>query len=243
MAKIEKPEHIFEELTADLKETLRDDLVSVILFGSGAKKDYIPGKSDINFLIVVSEPAMNRLESISPLVSKWKKRKVATPLVMTQTDLCTSIDSYPVEFLNMERHYRVVFGEDVLAGLKFKPDYIRLQCERELKGKSLLLIQRFFETEGSPRKLRTLIAASITAFISIFNALLFLKGIPIPDNKREVVRETALHYGISLDVFIKCIDIKEGIVDFQKTEIRDIFNSYLRETRGLINRIERLETK
>ena len=243
MAKIEKPEHIFEEFTADLKAALGSDLVSVILFGSGAKKDYIPGKSDINFLIVLSESAMNRLESISPLISKWKKRKVATPLVMTREDLCTSVDSYPVEFLNMERHYRVVCGEDVLAGLEFKTDYVRLQCERELKGKSLLLIQRFFETEGDPRKLRTLIAASITAFISIFNALLFLKGIPIPDNKREVVREAALHYGISLDVFLKCIDIKEGILDFRKEEIRDIFNSYLRETRSLIDRIEHLATK
>jgi len=241
MVKIpERPEHIFEDFTADLKTFLKDNLVSVILFGSGAKKDYIPGKSDINFLIVVSDTAIESLESISPVVSKWKKKRVATPLIMTKADLCSSVDSYPIEFINMERHYRVVFGEDVLKGLEFKPDDVRLQCEREVKGKSFLLIQRFLETEGNPRRLKELIAASITAFISVFNALLFLKGIPIPDNKREVVRETALHYGIDIDVFFKCIDIREGILDFSKTEVRNIFNSYLKEARGLIDRIDRL---
>lgn len=232
------PEEIFAGFTADYKNALHDDLESIILFGSGARSDYIPGRSDLNFLIVLSESAMERLDLLSLPVSKWRKRKVAIPVFMTEAALCSSVDAYPVEFLNMQRNYRTVHGKDVLAGLRFDPAHVRLQCERELKGKALLLLQRYMATEGNARKIRELIADSITAFISVFRALLHLKGESIPESRREVVRATAQHYGIDLNVFIHCIDIKEGILSFSKQEVRDIFGGYLKEVRRLADLID-----
>lgn len=244
MAKIpNKPEEIFTEFTTDFQTAFGDDLVSIILYGSGAKGDYVRGRSDINFLIVLKEQGIGRLDTLSELVARWRKRKVATPLFMSKTEICSSVDSYPIEFLNLKRHYRVVVGEDVLAGLVFDPGWVRMQCERELKGKSLLLLQRFIETEGSTRRLRELISVSITAFISIFRALLFLEGVEIPENKREVVRKMREHYGIDLDTFIKCIDVKEGILTFSKGEIREVFFSCLREIRALSDRVDQMKEK
>jgi len=239
MAKIpSEPKEIFADFTADFRNAFGDDLISIILYGSGAKGNYIRGRSDINFLIVLTEGGMGRLDTLSELISKWRKRKVATPLIMSRAEICSSVDSYPVEFLNMKRHYRMVFGEDVLTGLVFDPQCMRLQCERELKGKALLLLQRFIETEGSTRRLRELISVSITAFVSIFRALLFLKEAEIPENRREVVRRMREHYGLDMETFIKCIDVKEGIVGFTKEEIREIFFSCLREIRKLTEHVD-----
>jgi hypothetical protein len=45
-----------EELTRRLRETLGDGLVGVWLIGSGARDDYLPGRSDIDVAVAVSRP-------------------------------------------------------------------------------------------------------------------------------------------------------------------------------------------
>ncbi|HET6488547.1 MAG TPA: nucleotidyltransferase domain-containing protein, partial [Syntrophales bacterium] len=149
MSKIPKtPQEVFPEVVEDLKTAYGDGLQSIILYGSGARGDYVPGKSDINFLVVLDEKAVDDLERAHPLIHKWKKRAVAVPLIMTKAFIGSSIDVYPVEFLNMKRHYQVVQGEDVLRDLEFDRKALRLQCERELKGKLMLLRTGFLETAG-----------------------------------------------------------------------------------------------
>ena len=43
----ENPKDIFQEIIDDCKAMFRNDLVSIILYGSATGKAYIPGKSDI----------------------------------------------------------------------------------------------------------------------------------------------------------------------------------------------------
>ena len=97
-----KPEAIFKEITADFKNAFEDELISIILYGSGARQDYTPGRSDINFLIVLTPKGIDNLFGAVDAVVKWKKRNVATPLFMTWEDIRASLDSFPVEFLNMK---------------------------------------------------------------------------------------------------------------------------------------------
>ncbi|MBN2223097.1 MAG: hypothetical protein JW765_00325, partial [Deltaproteobacteria bacterium] len=210
MAKIEKPEEIFSDMTRDYREIYGDGLVSVILYGSGAGKEYRPGKSDLNFLIVLSEEAIDHLDRALKAVSRWRTKGAATPLFMTRPFIASSLDSYPLEFLNMQNRYVLVYGEDVLRDLSFEPCHLRLQCEREIMGKLLLLRERFLETGGKPRRLRDLIAESITALVSIFGGLLYLKGRQIPPSRREVVEALAREFPVDAGVFMRCLDIKEG---------------------------------
>ena len=240
MAKIEKPEEIFSDITHDYREIYGDGLVSVILYGSGAGKDYRPGKSDLNFLIVLSEEAIDHLDRALKPVSRWRKKGVATPLFMTRPYIASSLDSYPLEFLNMQKGYVLAYGEDVLRDLSFEPCHLRLQCEREIMGKLLLLRERFLETEGRPRRLRDLIGESITALISIFGGLLYLKGREIPFSRREVVEALAREYTVDAGVFMRCLDMKEG-GKVPPSETQDIFMAYLAEVRRLRGVVDELE--
>ena len=52
--KPQDPKEIFQEIITDYKKAFGDDLVSIVLYGSAAGQDYRPGKSDINFMIVLS---------------------------------------------------------------------------------------------------------------------------------------------------------------------------------------------
>ncbi|MDD5723249.1 MAG: hypothetical protein PHY29_05855 [Syntrophales bacterium] len=241
MAKIEKPEEIFSDITGDYREIYKAGLISVILYGSAAGSDYRPGKSDLNFLIVLSEEAIDHLDRALKTVSRWRKKGVATPLFMTKPYIASSLDSYPLEFLNLQKGYLLVSGEDVLKDISFEPCHLRLQCEREIKGKLLLLRERFLETEGKTRRVQDLIAESITAFISIFGGLLYLKCVAIPSSRREIVEALAREFPVDAGVFMRCLDVKEGKKKIASAELQDIFMAYLAEVRKLWAFVDKLD--
>ncbi len=244
MARIpKKPEEIFLEITGDYRKIFGEDLISIILYGSGAGGDYIPGKSDLNFLITLTDRGIEGLDSALETVGRWRKRNVAIPLFMTRSYLAGSQDSYPIEFLNMRRHYRVVSGEDVLAPLALDPRHIRLQLERELRGKLLHLRSGYLATEGKANKIRDLIGASLTAFVSLFSALLCLKKLEIPKGKRDIITAAGTAFCFDAAVFLKCEEIRRKADHFSSAEVRAVFRDYLREVGQLCELIDRMDVQ
>jgi hypothetical protein len=242
MAKVPKnPAEIFAEITDDYRQIFGTDLISIILYGSGAGEDYLPGKSDLNFLITLTDSGIEKLDLALETVSRWRKRNVAIPLFMTRSYLMGAQDAYPIEFLNMKRQYIVVSGEDVLAGLAFGPSHIRLQLERELRGKLLHLRSGYLATGGSTRKIRELITLSLTAFVSLFSALLYLKNLDIPQGKRNVITAAGTAFGFDATVFLKCEEIRKKADRFSSSEVREIFRSYVKEVGRLCDQIEGME--
>jgi len=235
------PDDILAGVTSDCKAVFGDDLTAIILYGSAAGADYTPGKSDINLLIVLTDRGIGQLRKAIEPVSRWRKRNVATPLFMTKAYLDSSLDSYPVEFLNMRENHRTIFGEDVLAELTFDPKYLRLQIERELKGKLLLLRSGFLETEGMPKQIRSLIGVSLNAFVAAFKALLYLKGRDIPQSRRDVIETAAELLKMSPDVFLKCNDIKEETDRFTRGEVQAIFDDYLKAVSDLCHSVDAMD--
>ena len=234
MAKIPKhPEEIFSDFTADMKKAFGKDLQSVILYGSGARSDYRPGKSDINFLIVLSEEGIGEIDRASGSLRRWRKKLVATPLFLTRTFIGTSLGAYPVEFLNMQRNHVVVYGEDVLRDLSFDPAALRLQCERELRGKLLLLRTSFLETRGKADRIRNLISVSLTAFLSLFQALLHLKGEVIHEKHRDIISATAEAYHLDREVFLQCLEVKKENDSLSTGELKALFEKYVHEIKKL----------
>jgi len=241
MAKIPKdPREIFQKITDDYKGLFGDDLISIILYGSATGRDYRPKKSDINFMIVLSEKGIENLDIAFKTVAKWRKRKVATPLFLTRVYVETSTDVFPIEYLNFQRNHVLVHGEDVLKELSFDPGNVRLQCEREIKGKLLLLRESFIETEGRGGALKTVISRSIQAFLAIFDALLFLKDLEIPSERRKVINAACGTFEMNEALFQKLLDIKEQKIKPNNTEIKTVFKDYLKEIRKLSKIVDEL---
>ena len=235
-----KPEAIFEEITTDFKGVFEGELISIILYGSGARPDYDPGKSDINFMITIAREGIDDLSRALGLAAKWKKRNVATPLFITREDMLSSLDSFPVEFINMKWHHVPVYGEDVLAALAFPPEPLRLQIEREFKAKILHLRKGYLETGGREKRIRQLIRVSLTAFAALFEAMLHLKSIEIPATRREIFQAAAKVFSRDAALFMKCEDVREGRDRFSSTEIQALFINYMKEVNHVSDIIDRL---
>lgn len=241
MPKIPKdPEQIFQEFTTDYKNLFGEDLIAIILYGSAARGEYIYKKSDINFLIVLSEQAIKSLRSALPLISKWKKKNVSTPLMLTPGYIQAALDSFPIEFLTMKQHYRIVYGEDVLAKIEIHPEHLRLQCEREMRGKLLSLREGFLNTNGKSEIIKRLIRLSLPAFSSIFSALLHLKEAEIPDLKRNIFMRTADIFNLDREVFKKILELQNKKSKLKKEQIYELMEQYIEQIAKLTDITDKL---
>jgi hypothetical protein len=229
----ENPKDIFQEITDDYKGVFRNDLVSIILYGSATGKAYIPGKSDINFMIILTKAGIENLDKAFKTVDKWQKRNVAIPLFLTEHYVETSMDVFPIEYLNFQQNYVLVYGKDILKDLSFHHELVRLQCEREIKGKLLLLREAYMETSGKGKSLKEVIKQSIPAFVAIFEALLFLKDIEIPAEKRGMIKATCEAFGLDAGLFERLLGIKEEKTKPVEAEMNALFKAYLAEVRKL----------
>lgn len=236
-----RPEEIFAELKQDYTALFGDDLVAIILYGSGARGEYVPKKSDINLLIVLSDKGIERLGDATDAVAKWRKRNVRVPLVMTRGYIQSSLDAFPLEFFNIKSAYQVIQGEDILKDVVIQKEDLRLQCERELKAKLLLLRESFLEANNKSHLLRELVAQSLSAFISIFKALLYLKGDEVPEKNEAVLSATVQSFGLDREIFQTLWYIKRGEKKSDRGALKEIVQKYISEIRGLSTQVDQMD--
>lgn len=242
MAKVPKePNEIFPEMISDCKEVFGDDLVSIILYGSAAEGYYSPGRSDINFLVVLTEAGIDDLDRAFGKIGKWRRKKIATPLFLTEDYVRSSVDVYPIEYLNFQRHHLLVYGKDVLEDLVVDRRMLRLQCEREIKGKLLLLRRVFLETEGKSRALKEVMTVSFPTFMAIFEALRFLKGHEDAADRGRKIQEVCRHFGLDHSVFEDLKALKEGKLKIKDDQLKRLFKGYLKQVRELAVKVDKME--
>jgi predicted nucleotidyltransferase len=228
-----KPEEIFQEIIADYKNIFGADLVSIILYGSGARGEYVHKKSDINFLITLTEAGIDTISKAFKSIARWHKARVSTPLFLTKSHIVSSLDVFPIEFLNFKSFYMVVYGEDVLKDLIIDKKHLRLQCERELKGKLLQLRHQFLETGGNRADIERLISRSVSTFHSIFQAVLFLYGEPVFRGSRELVSLMGHKTGLDITLFLELLTIKEGTRKLSSGEAVSVMEGYIEQIKNL----------
>jgi len=226
-----------EELCARFVEDARriwgDRLMSVILYGSAAREDFVSGRSDLNFLLVALDFDPETLRQLQPIMKKWRRRRIATPLLLERQLIATSLDSYPLEFLSMSGAYRVLHGEDVLAGLEFKRDDVRLQCERELKSKLLLLREAYVDSAGARVLLHGLIGKSLPAMTAIFQGLLFLQGRPWKLSGEDLLAAGKEGFDLDQELFTELWRVKRGRSKPGGEETHRLLGGYIREMERL----------
>jgi predicted nucleotidyltransferase len=201
MAIIRNPNDIVESYVSDYKAAFGDNCASVIMYGSAVTHEYRPGVSDINILIVLKNFGIEELRKSFSITRKWQAKKVTVPFFMTVDYIASSLDTYPVEFIDMRSNYKVLHGEDVLARLDIKKEHLRIQCERELKGIALHLRREYVRTNGDKKILGRLLTASVKTLMPVFKALLVLNDRPIPNLKSDIIMAIEDLYNLGISVF------------------------------------------
>jgi hypothetical protein len=224
-----------------LQKLLGTNLKSILIFGSGLGQDFIPGRSNINLLLVCDRVDLELLKGSLKLVAEGRKKGIVAPLFLTQTHMETSADVFPIEFMEFRDFHRVLYGEDPFRDLSINPEHLRLECEEQLKGKLIRLRQAYLEVGSSLKQLQSLLSDSITSLIPVFRGLLRLKGLSAPGEKGAVVEEMARQFGINKEVFNQILKLKAGQAKPKLPELNSLFDRYLDALQGLAIAVDQLK--
>jgi predicted nucleotidyltransferase len=167
-------EQVTQRMTAvanALKERLGARFVTAALYGSAARGEYVPGRSDLNVLLVLERADLETLEQCAPLLQTSRAELRLSVLVLTREELRNAADVFPIKLLDIRRRYQVLSGEDVLKDLTVAFRDVRLSCEYEIRNVALKLRRSYLMMRPDVRALLAPMRKLLPPLLGVLRAL------------------------------------------------------------------------
>jgi predicted nucleotidyltransferase len=178
---------VARQFSAAVRGALGDRLESVVLYGSVARGEFIDGVSDINVLVLLDDISGSSLGQLAPVVRKFRKQRVH-PIVVERREWQRAADVFAIELTEMQEWHDLLHGQDPLMGLLVQPSLLRLQAERELRGKLLQLHLGMLGAE-TPEQLGGLLVAAAPSMVTYFRSAQRLAQQDVARDSERTIRE------------------------------------------------------
>ncbi len=179
-----------------LQAALGGRLVSLLLYGSAARGTHVPGRSDVNTLLICDAVDEPLFAALGPVLRNWQN---PPPLILTEAEWRQSADAFPIEYDDIRAAHHVLAGRDPWAGITVHRDDVRRQLEHELKGKLVRLRQAYAGTRDDARALTRVIAGSLAGFFTMLRAALRLAGRPVGTAPADLLAQAAAAIGFAAE--------------------------------------------
>jgi predicted nucleotidyltransferase len=166
-----------DETVAALQSALSANLYSVVLYGSAARGDFVPGVSDLNLLIVLHESTPAAHEALAAVV---RSRPRLEPFVVGRPGFLRTARAFPAKFAAIRRTGRVLIGPDLLKDVPRFPELERFAAEQALRNVRLRLVYNFLKRGGDPISYTRFALNFVPGIYSALNTILELNGHSIP---------------------------------------------------------------
>jgi hypothetical protein len=232
---------LLTQLTEKLQEAFRDNLVSVILYGSSATGDRQEKFSDYNVLCVLKTLGRRDLALSEPVFRWWREQGSPAPLLLTEHEVETCTDCFAIEFHDIQRDHRLLHGKDVVTGLAVDDSFYRAQVEHDLRAKLLRLRQKASGMLADSDLLRRLLLDSISTFCVLFRHALLLHNVDVAPRKREVIQAAKQQFSLDATPFEKLLDIREERIKPRDVDPVALLDLYLQGIGIVIDAVDRLD--
>ncbi|MFO0794020.1 MAG: hypothetical protein U0586_08140 [Candidatus Brocadiaceae bacterium] len=232
---------IAEPFFLDILLHHKDDVISLYIIGSAVTRDFHPAHSDINTLIIVKDVQIPFIDFLATLGKRYGKRKLRAPLIMTCNYINRSLEVFPLEFLEMKQIHQLVYGENVLKDIKIEKADVRIQCERELKGKIQHLCQGYIKSMGNRTLLTNLLINSISGYFPIYRGILFLYDQKIPRERLDVIYAMQECCNVDLNIFAKLLELRTKNVYPSRETLNEIFQDLYRVLNTITKKVDEYE--
>ncbi len=231
---------IFLPVLKKLVEAAGQEITSVFLYGSSTGKNFIPKASDVNSVVVVPAVSPQLLEKILQVMMSVRNKRVRAPLVLTEEHIRSSLDVFPIEFLEMKENYAVLYGNDLLKDIVVEDRHARLFCEQQIKGKLIRIRQAYLESRNNKGVLEVLLKESLNTLIPVFRTMLRLKKIQPPADKGQVLEKVADVFSIRMAAMILIWRDKKNDKRISGRDVREVFGDYIQELETLAKAVDQL---
>jgi predicted nucleotidyltransferase len=230
-----------DTLVENLRAAHGDNLASIVLYGSVAAGDHVTEHSDHNLLIALKRIASEDLRLSQNAMRDWLKLGQPMPVYFTVEELSRAVDVFPIEFLQMEKARRVLYGRDPFEFVEISQANLRHQTEYELRTKLIQLRRLYLPASTSVEKLSALMSDSLASFAALFRAVLILHEQEPPVSKAESVRATVRLLGLDESCFNKLLELRSKSKTLTEAEANHIFSAYLSQIERVIEAVDRID--
>lgn len=227
-----------DELVRQLARLYGEELRAVVLYGSAATGEHVPGRSDVNVLVLVERLDLERLARQSATARAWAAGGNPPPLTLTLEEWRGSADVFPMEYGDILEGHRVLYGSLPVEEIAIDRRHLRLQVEQQALGKLLQLRQGILASGHDERRRIELLAASLPTFMTIFRAVLRLAGERPPADHLRLAQRTGELAGFDPAPFQRVARHRRG----ERLASRDaaaVLEGYLEGARRLVSHVDR----
>ena len=199
-----------DALIGDLRNVFAERLRSVVVYGS-----HVEGAADaepVFCLALVATLDGADLDACARYAPRWKRQGLAIPLLVPGTEFRRSLDAFPLEYAEIIRAHRRVYGEEPFAGVTIAPEDLRRACETQAKSLLLHLREGFLEAGGRPHEVAGLVTASAPTFAALLRNVARLDDVTVEDRTvatREGARLAGLPDALVTEVLM--LELPRGV--------------------------------
>ncbi len=223
-----------------IRPVLGAEFVAAYVTGSALTQGWSPTRSDVNVLIVARRLDAEILDRLARLVSMPARAPRIAPLFLTAQQIHASLDVNPIEFLDLHERHLLLEGENVLSSIRVSRADLRLQCERELRGRLTELRQTYLLKQRSPSAMAGTLAAMATGWNALFRALLRLRGEEVPAHDARVIERVADLFDVPAEGLLGAYVMRYGKARPRPSETQQRFLAFLIAVERLIDILDEL---
>jgi len=223
----DETQKLLQTYAKDVKGTFGDQLEGLLVYGSAVRGEFLPGRSNLNLLLLVTGYDAAMLKRYEPVHKRWNKEGVVAPLFLTEEEIRTSSALFPIEFMEIQEHHRVLGGRDPFVGFHVDAGRLGDAVLQGLASHVLRLRQRFVEASGANDAVLILLPLAITSAVPLLRGIQRMRGWPVLAQSDAVIQDVADRLHLDLQGFQEALMMKRGIITPGPSEIPRVFDRYL----------------
>jgi predicted nucleotidyltransferase len=195
---------------------LRDNLYSVVLYGSAARGGLLKRQSDLNLLLVLndSNPEAHRViaEAISSPVS-------IRPMVICKKEMSRSFRAFAIKFESIRRNYILLHGQDPFLQIKPDTELLRFLTDQSLRNIRLRCIYMYVTRKDHRKLYLAYLIQTIPQLFTDLGTALRIEGIEVAQNYHDRLEVFRSAWGSEVDVLQDLLKLKEKPHQLSKHDI------------------------
>ena len=167
-----------------------------------------------------------------------KSKEAINPFILGKRGAERSFRAFAVKFENIKRDYKVLHGDDILAGLEFDPEFEKFLCEQALRNLRLRLVHHYVMYGHEPRQyVPYLMRHKATALIQLAEVVQ-LNGGQVPHEFDQVVPVLETELGIDGGVLRDLIELKNKPRKLSVAQVQGFHRRLFMLLDGVLEKLE-----
>jgi len=187
------PDAIERTITAFVdaaKQAFGDDLVSIVLFGSGAEQN-LRATSDVNILLVLKRFDQNQADALREPLRFAHAAIELNAMFLLEAEVPLAMEAFAVKFSDILHRHRVLFGSDPFASITVSDAALLRRLKQVLLNLQIRLRERYILISLREEQLGRVIADAAPPLRASAASILQIEGNPAPSPKKALERLVA----------------------------------------------------